>query len=187
MVRVYFSDITNCEYDQREVDNFHMLRRDYVNSINDPERKRQSALCWMLLQKAMADAKVSGNFSVDAKGKWRIVEGGAKFSISHSGNMIAVAIGDVEFVGVDMEKISDKVLILQKKLGEIKPVNMSNIEHITREWTKKESSFKAGKKCEFYSRKVYDKIGEEYFLTLCTNDKFEKFEYVDFKTIYKYK
>ena len=47
--------------------------------------------------------------------------------------------------------------------------------------------FKAGKKCEFYSRKVYDKIGEEYFLTLCTNDKFEKFEYVDFRTIYKYK
>ena len=90
--------------------------------------------------------------------------------------MIAVAIGDAEFVGVDVEKISDKVLILQKKLGEIKPVNMSNIEHITREWTKKESSFKAGKKCEFYSRKVYDKIGEEYFLTLCTNDKFEKFE-----------
>ena len=63
---------------------------------------------------------------------------------------------------------------------------MSNIEHITREWTKKESAFKAGKKCEFYSRKIYDKHGEEYFLTLCTRDKCEDFCYVDFKTIYKY-
>ncbi len=186
MVKVYYSDITNCEFNQKEVDNFHMLRKDYVNSITDPERKRQSALVWMLLQKALADINVSGNFSVDSKGKWRIIEGGAKFSITHSGNFVAVAVGNTEYLGVDVEKISDKVLKLEKKLGEIKPINMSNIEHITREWTKKESAYKAGKKCDFYSRKIYDKNGEEYFMTLCTKDKFEDWQYVDFKTLYKY-
>ena len=65
-------------------------------------------------------------------------------------------------MGIDVEKISEKVLKLEKKLGDYKPVNMSNIEHITREWTKKESAFKAGKKCEFFSRKIYDKNGEDY-------------------------
>lgn len=186
MVKVFYSDITNCEYSQIEVDNFHMLRKDYVNSIQDMDRKRQSAFVWMLLQKVLSDINVSGNFSVDSKGKWRIIEGGAKFSIAHSGNIVAVAVGDAEFLGVDVEKISEKVLKLEKKLGDYKPVNMSNIEHITREWTKKESAFKAGKKCEFYSRKIYDKNGEEYFLTLCAKDKCEDFCYVDFKSLYKF-
>lgn len=186
VVKVYYSDISNCQFDQREVDNFHMLRKDYVNKIVDPERKRQSALVWMLLQKALAEINVSGNFSVDSKGKWRILEGGAKFSMACSNNIIAVAVGNTEYVGVDVEMISDKVLILKKKLGDIKPTNMSNIEHITREWTRKESAFKAGKKCDFVSRKIYDKIGQEYFLTLCTKDKLEEFHYIDFKTLYKY-
>ncbi len=188
MVKVYFTDITNCEYSQDEVNAFHMLRRDYVNSINDPERKRQSAFVWMLLQKVLSDLKVSGNFSVDSKGRWRIIEGGAKFSIAHSGNIVAIAVGDAEYMGVDVEKCSEKVLKLKSKLGDYKPTNVSGIEYITREWTKKESAFKAGKKCEFFSRKVFDKIGEEYFLTLCTKDKFDDcFEYVDVKNIYKLK
>ena len=43
-----------------------------------------------------------------------------------------------------------------------------------------------GKKCEFFSRKIFDKNGEEYFLTLCTKDKFEDFEYIDFKKLIKW-
>lgn len=185
VVKVYFSDITDCEFCQAEVNAFHMIRKDYVNSITDPERKRQSAFVWMLLQKALADIKVDGNFSVDSKGRWRIIEGGAKFSISHSGNIVAIAIGDCDNLGVDVEKCSDKVLKLKTKLGEVRPNNMSLIEHLTREWTRKESAFKAGKKCEFFSRKIFDKNGEEYFLTLCTKDKFEDFEYVNVKNIYR--
>lgn len=186
MVKVYYSDITNCEYSQIEVDNFHMLRKDYVNAINDEKRKRQSAFAWMLLQKALEDINVSGNFSVDSRGRWRIIEGGAKFSIAHSENIVAVAVGDTEYLGIDVERCADKVLKLEKKLGDFKPVNMSNVEYLTREWTKKESSFKAGKKCEFFSRKIFDKNGEEYFLTLCTKDKSEEFKYIDFKTLYKF-
>lgn len=184
VVKVFYSDITNYEFNQDEVNAFHMIRKDYVNGITDAERKRQSAYVWMLLQKALADIKVSGNFSVDSKGRWRIIEGGAKFSITHSGNIVAVALGNCEYVGIDVEKCSEKVLRLQTKLGDFKANNMSNIEYITREWTKKESAFKAGKKCEFYSRKVFDKNGEEYFLTLCTKDKFEDFQYVDCKMLF---
>ena len=185
VVKVYYSDITNCEFNQEAVNSFHRIRKDYVNSINDPERKRQSAYVWMLLEKALSDTKVSGNFSVDSKGRWRIIEGGAKFSITHSGNIVAIAVGDCEYVGIDVEKCSEKVLKLKAKLGEYRPNNVSDIEHLTREWTKKESAFKAGKKCEFYSRKIFDKNGEEYFLTLCTKDKFEDFVYIDVKQLNK--
>ena len=187
VIRVLYADITNCELCQEEIDAFHRIRKDYVNAITDPERKRQSAYVWMLLIKALTDIKVDGNFSVDSKGRWRIIEGGAKFSLTHSGNIVAVAVGNSEFLGVDVEKCDEKVLKLQSRLGDYKTSNMSNIEYLTREWTKKESAFKAGKKCEFYSRKVFDKIGNEYFLTLCTKDKFEDFEYIDVKNIYKFK
>ena len=183
VVKVYYADITNYDISKANIEAFNMIRKDYVNSITDPERKRQSAYVWMLLQKALADINVSGNFSVDSRGRWRIIEGGAKFSLTHSHNIVAVAFGDADYIGIDVERCSEKVLKLKSKLGDFKPYNVSNIEHLTREWTRKESAFKAGKRCEYYSRKIFDKIGEEYFITLCTNDKFEDFEYINIKDI----
>ncbi len=170
MVKVFYSDITNFEFNQSEVDNFPMLRRDYVNSITDPERKRQSTFVWLLLKKVLADLNVSGTFSIDSKGKWHFIDNNVKFSLSHSHNIVAIAVGQTEYLGVDVEKCSDKVLKYQSKLGDYKQYNLSNIEYITREWTKKESAYKAGKKGEFYSRKIFDKCGEEYILTLCSKE-----------------
>ena len=183
MVKVFYSDITNFEFNQCEVDNFPMLRRDYVNSITDIERKRQSTFVWLLLEKALADVNVSGTFSVDSKGKWHFIDSKVKFSLSHSNNIVAVSVGETEYLGVDVEKCSEKVLKLQAKLGEYKQYNLSNIEYITREWTKKESAYKAGKKCEFNSRKIFDKCGEEYFLTLCSKEMLCDFIYVNAKEL----
>ena len=185
MVKVFYSDITNFEFNQSEVDNFPMLRRDYVNNITDIERKRQSTFVWLLLQKALADMNVSGTFSIDTKGKWHFVDNKIKFSLSHSHNMVAVAIGLTECLGIDVERCSEKVLKLQSKLGEYKQNNLSNVEYITREWTRKESAFKAGKKSEFCSRKIYDKCGEEYFLTLCSKEIMCDFIYVSAKDLIK--
>lgn len=184
VVKVYYTDITDCDISKVDINAFNLIRKDYVNSITDPERKRQSAYVWLLLQKALADINVCGNFSVDTKGRWRVIEGGVKFSLAHSGNIVAVAFSQTDNVGVDVEKCSEKVLMLKNKLGQFKATNMSNIEHLTREWTKKESAFKAGKKAEFYSRKIYDKIGQEYFLTLCAKNKFDDFEYIDVKFLF---
>ena len=183
VVKVFYSDITNCKYDDSRIESFNMVRKDYVNSITDPERKRQSVYAWMLLEYALAEFKVSGNFSVDSKGRWRIIEGGVKFSITHSENIVSIAICDGEYVGVDVEKCSPKVLKLKSKLGDFRANNVSSVEYITREWTRRESAFKAGKKCDFFSRKIFDKNGEEYFLTLCTKDKFNDFVYVDSKKL----
>ena len=83
VVKVFYSDITNFEFNQGEVDNFPMLRRDYVNKITDIERKRQSTFVWLLLEKALTDINVSGTFSVDSKGKWHFVDNKVKFSLSY--------------------------------------------------------------------------------------------------------
>ena len=183
MVKVFYSDITNFEFNQREVDNFPMLRRDYVNSITDIERKRQSTFVWLLLEKALADINVSGTFSVDSKGKWHFIDSKVKFSLAHSHNIVAVAVGLTDCLGIDVEKCSEKVLKLQAKLGEYKQNNLSNIEYITREWTRKESAYKAGRKCDFISRKIFDKYGEEYFLTLCSKEIVSDFVYVNAKEL----
>ncbi len=185
MVKVFYSDITNFEFNQCEVDNFPMLRRDYVNRITDIERKRQSTFVWLLLEKALADINVSGTFSIDSKGKWHFIDSNVKFSLSHSHNIVAVAVGETEYLGVDVERCSEKVLKLQSKLGEYKQNNLSNIEYITREWTKKESAYKAGKKLEFNSRKIFDKYGEEYFLTLCSKEIVCDFIYIKAKDLIK--
>lgn len=183
VIKVYYSDITNFEYDLTVVDSFPLLRRDYVNSITDENRKRQSVFAWILLEYALKNEKVWGNFSVDSKGRWRIIDSKIKFSITHSGGIVAVAVTDSEYVGIDVEKCSDKVLKLKNKLGDYNTGNISSVEFLTREWTKKESAYKAGKKCEFFSRKIFDKNGDEYFMTLCTKDKFEDFVYLDCKKL----
>ena len=183
MVKVFYSDITNFEFNQGEVDNFPMLRRDYVNRITDIERKRQSTFVWLLLEKALTDINVSGTFSVDSKGKWHFIDNKVKFSLSHSNNIVAVAVGETEYLGIDVEKCSEKVLKLQSKLGDYKQYNLSNIEYITREWTRKESAYKAGKKTEFCSRKIFDKNGEEYFLTLSSKEIMCDFIYVNAKDL----
>ena len=183
VIKVFYSDITNCEYDDSIIESFPLLRRDYVKSINNENRKRQRVFVWLLLEKILKELKVNGNFSVDNKGRWRIIEGGVKFSLTHSENIVAVAVTDSEYVGLDVEKCSDKVLKLKSKFKDINNGNVSSVEFFSREWTKKEASFKAGKKCDFYSQKIFDKIGGEYFLTLCTKDRFDKFIYFDCKNL----
>ncbi len=185
VIKVYYTDISNCEYTEADVAAFPKIRRDYVNGFTDEKRKRQSVMVWMLLEYALKEFKHWGSFTVDLKGRWRILEGGARFSLAHSENFIAVAVTNTEYVGIDVEKCSDKVLKLKSKLGEYSTGNISNIEYLTREWTRRESAFKAGKKCDFYSRKIFDKSGDEYFLTLCTKDKFEDYTYVDFNKLIK--
>ena len=183
MVKVFYSDITNFEFNQSEVDRFPMLRKDYVNTITDIDRKRQSTFVWLLLKKALTDINVAGTFSVDVKGKWHFIDNKVKFSLTHSNNIVAVAVGETEYLGIDVEKCSQKVLKLQERLGDYKQNNLSNIEYITREWTKKESAYKAGKKGEFISRKIFDKCGEEYFLTLCSKEIMCDFIYVKAKDL----
>ena len=131
------------------------------------------------------DRIVSGGYTGDLL-SWvmgRAESDNAWITIMTNVNIVAVAVGLTDCLGIDVEKCSEKVLKLQAKLGEYKQNNLSNIEYITREWTKKESAYKAGKKCEFNCRKIFDNCGEEYFLTLCSKEMLCDFIYVNAKEL----
>ena len=70
---------------------------------------------------------------------------GFHISFSHSGEMIAVAISKQTLVGIDIEKIQDKITALHSKFvseNELTPQELNNRESITRVWTAKEAVYK---------------------------------------------
>jgi len=70
---------------------------------------------------------------------------GFYISFSHSGEMVAVAVSASNPVGIDIEKIQDKIIALQSKFvaeNELTLEEMKNREAITRIWTAKEAVYK---------------------------------------------
>ena len=66
-------------------------------------------------------------------------------SFSHSGDYAAVAFSDLYRIGIDIEKISDKILNLHSKFvndHEKEFVDLSNSKDITRIWCAKEAVYK---------------------------------------------
>jgi phosphopantetheinyl transferase len=66
-------------------------------------------------------------------------------SFSHSGEMIAVAISEQNPVGIDIERIQDKIVALRSKFvseNELTLEEIKNREAITRIWTAKEAVYK---------------------------------------------
>jgi hypothetical protein len=77
-------------------------------------KRKQSFFVWKLLEYALNDIGVkSFNFSFD-NGRWFLTNNEVYFSLSHSFDMVAVAISS-QFIGVDIEIVSDKLLKLQKR------------------------------------------------------------------------
>ena len=70
---------------------------------------------------------------------------GFHVSFSHSGEMVAVAISVSNPVGIDIEKIQDKIVALQSKFvteHELTSEESKNKDIITRVWTAKEAVYK---------------------------------------------
>ncbi len=179
MVKIFYSDIYNCDYNKVKIENFCKLRKEYINSINDEKRKCQSVFAWQLLIYALKSEGVYGSFLVDNFGKWSLFDNQYNFSIAHSNNIVAVAIGDCNILGIDVEECSEKVLKLNKKISKLMDNDLSEIDFFTREWTRYESSIKAGNKANFIDKKIVDELLNQYYLTICTNEKVEKFNYVN--------
>ena len=71
-------------------------------------------------------------------------------SISHSGEMVAILISKDNGIGVDIERITEKVNLVKSKFLNQKEINyLSNDEetrNLTRAWTAKEAIYKAVRK-----------------------------------------
>lgn len=183
MVKIFYSDIKDFTYQESLIDNFCLARKKYINSIKDTKRKCQSVVAWLLLKNIFALLDIKDDVYVNEHGKWCFFDNNIKFSISHSNNIVAIAVGDCEFLGIDVEKCDEKIIKLEKKLDVNIRSNLSLIESLTIEWTKRESAFKAGKECNFVSKKIFDKNNDEYILTVCSNATVDKPKFIDIKEL----
>ena len=144
MAKVYYFDFSNTEIknDFRDV---LKERYEYISKIFDKNRKKQSYFASKLLEFAFAENNIDYSCGLSCKsGEWFLKNNSAYFSISHSNNMVVVAISK-DKIGVDVENIDKKVLALEKKYNLNKRFNSSNekIEEYTKFWVENESRFKA--------------------------------------------
>ncbi|MBQ8427262.1 MAG: hypothetical protein IJX16_05840 [Clostridia bacterium] len=173
--------MSDCKFNLDDIVVLCEERKEYIKSISDEKRKRQSLLVWKLLEFAIYNVygKKQLNFFND-NGRWYDADGKINFSLSHSNNIVAVGVSDTP-IGVDVEMVSEKILKLKAKLNP--PENVENvIEYLTKKWTEKESLFKAGRGKKFETLTVFDKSCK-YFLTVCTNKNEINFNKIDINKI----
>lgn len=164
---------------------FSKERLKYLDGFKDEETKKQSLAVWILLEKIIN--KLFGvdlqkiKFYREKSGKWG--SDVCEFSISHTKELVALAISDIP-VGVDIEEVrkiksplfKDRFLTTKEKEEMVSAINKD--EFLIETWTKKESVYKAKNGDYKLTDKEYgkDKIksysfdfeGKKYFLSVCS-------------------
>jgi phosphopantetheinyl transferase len=140
---------------------FPSSRSEEIFACGSEKAKKEKFCAWKLLEYALFHAfgkRIEEiHFTKSAQGKWTCDF--CHFSLSHSGNALAVALSDSP-VGVDIEQISpiknpDKVakkILTEIELEEYHRLSLQSQaanEFLLEIWTKKESIFKASNEKRF--------------------------------------
>jgi 4'-phosphopantetheinyl transferase len=188
MLKIYYIDISNFFYDENLLTKISPFRKDYILSINDSTRKKQSLYVWLLLEFVLKslNVKIKSNLSIN-NGKWFLIDESCFFSLSHSNNIVCIAISDKN-VGVDVEICSDKTIKTTKKY--FKEVAFSDNNLYIQKWTEKEAMYKFDsddEKIIFSSKTVQDLDKNVYILTSCAKEtaEFYQVEILDILDHYK--
>ncbi|MBQ7339953.1 MAG: hypothetical protein IJW43_03755 [Clostridia bacterium] len=171
MCRVYYFDLSSAGI-VRDFSDISPDRLKYVNRISDARRKYQSYFATKLLEYALKDNGVdfTCGFSCE-NGKWKLLSGLINFSISHSNNLVCVGVSK-SVIGVDVEKIDEKILLLEKKY----PINKSfsnreeKILEYLKFWTEKEARFKAQVETESKFFKIKDNNDSHVLCVVCSEE-----------------
>lgn len=179
---MFFSDISDYKLNSSDIDSILCKdRKDFIETISNDKRKKQSLLVWKLLEFATNNAYPNYQIKFyNDNGKWVDVEGKVYFSLSHSNNIVAVGISDNP-IGVDVEAVSEKILKIKSKFNPADDV-ANLLEYLTVEWTKKESLYKAGESGNFKTTPIFDNANK-YFLTACSKENDFEFVKIDIKNL----
>ena len=118
---------------------------------------------------------ISSPTFLENEGVWLLKNNILNFSLAHSKNCIVVAISDKK-VGVDVEKLDDKILKLKNKLNF---ESFNTVKDLTLAWTKRESLFKATAGNNYFTEYIIDELLDEYCLTVCTDYTSAEFIRID--------
>ena len=177
LVKVYYCDICYLNILDLNYEEFCKDRKSYVDSIKDDKRKAQSVLVWKLLTHVTAGEIIE--FGVTDEGEWYDKNGKVYFSLSHSNNIVAVAISNLP-VGVDVEKCCDKITKIKRRFDYVHDDSLTLTENLTKQWTIEESAFKAKNYKNVFSEKIKDLLNNEYYISVCGED--EKIEIIPVST-----
>lgn len=179
MINVYYLDIGKLNMPNLiDFNSLPLNRKNYILSINDKKIQKQSYYVFKLLLKVLQlnGIKNSSEFVVNDN-IWQLKTKDINFSLSHSYNIVALATS-ADFVGIDVEKIDEKILKVEKLFNSIS--NDNSLNNLTRLWTEKESLYKLNsiinlkdnnikinnENCFFNSMMVTDKDNFNYFITV---------------------
>jgi phosphopantetheine--protein transferase-like protein len=160
-------------------------RQTEINKAKSERVKREKYCVWKLLEYGIKHAlhilinEIS--FKRSENGKW--LTDSFCFSISHSGDMVAVVISQYP-VGIDVERMSERLeRVMPRILTDNEKRSLSNIpkenmlEYLCTKWVQKESIFKAKdakaftpSKIEAQDYKTYISRIDDYFLSICAEN-----------------
>ncbi len=155
----------------KEFSDIDKLRREYLLSISNENRRKQSYFVWRVLEKALASEKYYNPIFCFDNGKWMVKGDECYFSLAHSSNVVCCAISKNP-IGVDVELINDKLLRLKNRYS-IEENSGDELLSIAECWTREEARFKASVDNEIKSCVIETSCGERYFLSVCTNEELE--------------
>ncbi len=184
MVKIYYATIDGVRVDGNLINTLPRLRRDYVLSIKDDLRRKQSVFVWKLLENVLKNnfGLISGYDFTENNGEWSLENSKLKFSLSHSKEIVAVAVCDGP-VGVDVELCSNKIL----KLKSMFPSDAScedEIERLAILWTQRESAYKAKINGKFFTKNITFN-NEKYVVCVCSAQEDAEFMYIDMQNLLK--
>ena len=165
-------------------------RNKIIEGTKNESLRRERYSVWMLLKDALLDAFSLDIRSLDIRrkdnGKW--VADGIYFSLSHTSELVAVAVSDSP-VGVDIERVrathsgrcAERILTESELLEYSALAESRREEYIISKWSGKEALFKKGELAAFVphdyqpteeNTRSYEieENGEKYALTVATND-----------------
>ena len=194
IVDVYWAELPEIMPENGLETLFPTSRLDEITACSNEVVKRQKYYVWRLLEYALSRTfgyKISAlELQKNAHGKWETPK--CFFSLSHSGNALAVAVSRTP-VGVDIEKINgQKTQFLEKILTENEREQLCLEEEKTaflvRKWSEKESIFKTLNEARFLPAKIQTRehsvcsttveiAGEEYVLSVAT-EHLDKVRYI---------
>lgn len=166
MVKIFYLDVSALPEKFFTFDGFCAKRTAYVKSITNKVRFRQSYAVWALLLYTLKELNVDTSLGFkEDNGKWSLVAEKPYFSLTHSKNLVAVAISFEEPIGVDVEEISNKMNAVKSRLNVLESDNLSARE-LTKIWTRREIRIKNTNSKIFNDFFLTDKEEKNYVLTV---------------------
>jgi len=152
-------------------DNVHMdlLKSFQKKEISNQEKWNQHCFAYLMTDRILRDFYGIENREIVFNGKKPFLKNRQKFfSISHSGDFIALSFSDYD-CGIDIEKIKIREFEdISNRMG----FKCGTLEDFYNEWTKYEAEYKLGKPAVKFKKLRYD----EYVITAASVNIHEEFE-----------